>query len=289
MDGQAYTLLLGNVMHATVEAIGSFDLVLPTGLIIVLDNCHFAPTITRGVVSISHLVDNGYIHTFTNYDMHDLYLNVSSIYNVSNKRAKHALDSTHLWHCRLGHIKKKRMEKLQRDGILQPTHDESLEKCKSCITASREGASYFITFTDDFNHYGYIYLMKHKHEVFETFKVFQNEVENQLGKKIKVIRSYRGGEYLSYEFVNHMKSYGIVSQLTPPYTPQHNGVFERRNRTLLDMVLSMINLTTLPKSFWGYALEFAVHILNMVPTKKVDKTSYEICHGKAPKLSYLRV
>ncbi|GKD72480.1 retrotransposon protein, putative, ty1-copia subclass, partial [Tanacetum coccineum] len=107
--------------------------------------------------------------------------------------------------------------------------------------------------------------------------------------EIKAIRSDRGGEYLSHEFVNHMKSYGIVSQLTPPYTPQHNGVSERRNQTLLDMVRSMMNLTTLPKSFWGYALESAARILNMVPTKKVERTPYEIWHGKAPKLSYLRV
>ncbi|GKD18807.1 retrotransposon protein, putative, ty1-copia subclass [Tanacetum coccineum] len=213
------------------------------------------------------------------------------------------------------------MDMLQRDGLLQPTHDESQEKCKSCIswkmarkpfphqverakdllgliytdvcgpfrTVSREGVNYFITFTDDFSRYGFVYLMKHKHEVFETFKVFQNEVENQLGKKIKAIRSNRGGEYLSHEFVNHMKSCGIVSQLTPPYTPQHNGVFGRRNQTLLDMVRSMMNLTTLPKSFWGYTLETTTRILNMVPTKKVDRMPYEIWHGKALKLSYLRV
>ncbi|GKE87672.1 retrotransposon protein, putative, ty1-copia subclass [Tanacetum coccineum] len=60
-----------------------------------------------------------------------------------------------------------------------------------------------------------------------------------------------------------MKSCGIVSQLTPPYTPQHNEVSERRNRTLLDMVRSMMNLTTLSKSFWGYALETAARILNI--------------------------
>ncbi|GKE11621.1 retrotransposon protein, putative, ty1-copia subclass, partial [Tanacetum coccineum] len=161
--------------------------------------------------------------------------------------------------------------------------------CGPFRTVSREGASYFITFKDDFSRYGYVYLMKHKHEVFETFKVFQNEVENQLGKKIKVIRSNRGGEYLSHEFVNHMKSCGIVSELTPPYTPQHNGVSERRNRTLLDMVRSMMNLTTLLKSFWGYALESAARIPNIVSTKKVERTPYEIWHGKAPKLSYLRV
>ncbi|GKA95648.1 retrotransposon protein, putative, ty1-copia subclass [Tanacetum coccineum] len=85
-----------------------------------------------------------------------------------------------------------------------------------------------------------------------------------------------------------MKSYGTVSKLTTPYTPQHNGVSERRNQTLLDMVRSMMNLTTLPKSFRGYALESAARILNIVPTKKVDRTPYEIWHGKAPNLSYLR-
>ncbi|GJX22475.1 hypothetical protein Tco_0226920 [Tanacetum coccineum] len=123
---RALSLYIGNGMCAAVEAIGSFDLILPSGLIIVLDNCHFAHTLTRGVVSISRLVNNGYIHTFMNYgisvskdnvfyfnaiprdgiyeiDMHNLYPNVSSMYNVSNKRAKHALDSYYLWHCRLGH------------------------------------------------------------------------------------------------------------------------------------------------------------------------------------------
>ncbi|GJY09278.1 zinc finger, CCHC-type containing protein [Tanacetum coccineum] len=120
-------------------------------------------------------------------------------------------------------------------------------------------------------------------------EVFHNKVENQFGKKIKAIRSDRGGEYLSHEFVNHMKNYGIGSQLTSPYTPQHNRVSERRNRTLLNMVRSMMNLTTLSKSFWGYTLKSAARILNMVPTKNVERTPYEIWHGKDLKLSYLRV
>ncbi|GJW13367.1 retrotransposon protein, putative, ty1-copia subclass [Tanacetum coccineum] len=100
----------------------------------------------------------------------------------------------------------------------------------------RQGASYFITFTDDYSRYGYVYLLKHKHEVFETFKVFKNKVENRLGKTIKAIRSDRGGEYISQEFKDYLKANRIVQQLTPPYTPQHNGVSGRRNRTLLDMV-----------------------------------------------------
>nr|GFB25063.1 retrovirus-related Pol polyprotein from transposon TNT 1-94 [Tanacetum cinerariifolium] len=119
--------------------------------------------------------------------------------------------------------------------------------------------------------------------------VFKLEVELQLEKKIKALRSDRGGEYLSQEFKDYLSKNGIVQHLTSPYTPQQNGVSERRNRTLLDMVRSMFNLTTLPLSFWDYALESAVRILNMVPTKKFDKTPYEIWHGKAPNLSYLKV
>nr|GEW69886.1 retrovirus-related Pol polyprotein from transposon TNT 1-94 [Tanacetum cinerariifolium] len=77
--------------------------------------------------------------------------------------------------------------------------------------------------------------------------------------------------------------------LTPPYTPQHNSVSERRNHTLLDMVRSMMNLTTPPLSFCDYALESATRILNVVPTKKVDKTLYELWYEKVPNLSYLKV
>ncbi|GKF14087.1 retrotransposon protein, putative, ty1-copia subclass [Tanacetum coccineum] len=205
------------------------------------------------------------------------------MFNVSNKRAKHALDSSNLWHYRLGHINKKRMDKLQRDGILQLTHDESLEKCKSCIIGkmARKPFPHQVERAKDLYTLMYVALLELCQE--------RNKVENQLSKKIKAIRLDRRGEYLSYEFVNHMKSCGIVSQFTPPYTPQHNGVSERRNRTLLDMVQSMINLPTLPKSFWGYALKSAIRILNMVPTKKVERMPYEIWHEKAPKLSYLRV
>nr|GFA57718.1 hypothetical protein [Tanacetum cinerariifolium] len=107
--------------------------------------------------------------------------------------------------------------------------------------------------------------------------VFQKEVENQLGKTIKSLHS------------DHLKDHGIIAHRTPSYTPQHNGVSKRRNRTLLDMVRSTMSQTTLPKSFWDYALETAARILNMVPTKKVEKTPYEVWHGQAPKLSYLKV
>ena len=86
-------------------------------------------------------------------------------------------------------------------------------------------------------------------------------MENHRNKKIKFLRSDRGGKYLSYEFGLHLKQCEIVSQLTPSRTPQRNGVSERHNRTLLDIVQSMMFLTDLPISFWDHALETAAFTL----------------------------
>ena len=108
-------------------------------------------------------------------------------------------------------------------------------------------------------------------------------------RKIKFLRSDRGGEYLSYEFGLHLKQCGIVSQLTPPGTPQHNGVSEHHNRTLFDIVQSMMSLTNLPLSFWGYALETAAFTLNRAPSKSVETTPYELWFSSKPKLSFLKV
>ena len=198
-----------------------------------------------------------------------LNLDSESVYNINVKRLKpNDLNMTYFWHCRLGHISWKRMKKLHDDGLLTSFDLESFETCESCLlgkmtktpfarscerasdllelirsdvcgpmsTTARGGYEYFITFTDDLSRFGYVYLMKHKSEAFEKFKEFQSEVQNQLGKKIKFLRSDRGGEYMSHEFDDHLKSCGIVPQLTPPGTPQRNDVSERRNRTLLDMV-----------------------------------------------------
>ncbi|GKD81550.1 retrotransposon protein, putative, ty1-copia subclass [Tanacetum coccineum] len=288
-------------------------MVFPNGLVICLDNCHYAPSILRGVVSIHRLVENGYVQCFTDFgisvsknnvhyfnvipsngvyeiDMHNLVPNVNSIYNVSTKRAKYNLDSTYLWHCRLAQRSKKRIEKLQHEGLLKSTDDESSDQCVSCLSGkmTRKSFPHRPEKATDLLSYGYVYLLKHKHEVFKTFKVFKNEVENQLGKTIKAFRSDRGGEYISQEFKDYLKACEIVQQLTPLYTPQHNGVFKRRNHTFLDMVQSMMNLTTQRLSFWNYALESSTRILNMVPTKKVDKTPYELWYGKVPNLSYLK-
>ena len=177
--------------------------------------------------------------------------------NITTKKFKsNDLNSTYLWHCRLGHINEKRISKLHQVGVLNSFDFESYDTCESCLLGkmtkdpftghseranelldlihtyvrgplssdARGGYKYFITFTDDFSRYGYVYLMRHKSESFEMFKSFQNEVQNQLGKTIKALRSDRGGEYLSQEFDDHPRTCGIISQLTPPGTPQWNGV-----------------------------------------------------------------
>ncbi|GKB70455.1 retrotransposon protein, putative, ty1-copia subclass [Tanacetum coccineum] len=154
-QGDLY-LYVGNEVRAQVEAIGSFDLTLPTVLVICLDNCHYAPTITRGVVSVHRLVENGFVQCFTDFgisvsknnvvyfndipsndiyeiDMQSHMPNVNSMYNVS-KRVKRNLDSTYLWHCHLAHISKKCIEKLQHEGLLKSTDYESFDKCVSCLS-----------------------------------------------------------------------------------------------------------------------------------------------------------
>ncbi|GJZ03659.1 zinc finger, CCHC-type containing protein [Tanacetum coccineum] len=135
LEPGSLSLYVGNGQRKAVEAIGVFHLSLPSGLVIVLNNCHYAPTITRGVISFSRLYDDGYINRFVDdtiqvsrnnmvyfsaiprddifeIDLSNSYANDSSIFTVSNKRAKLGLDSALLWHYRLGHISNKRIEKL---------------------------------------------------------------------------------------------------------------------------------------------------------------------------------
>nr|XP_009783587.1 PREDICTED: uncharacterized protein LOC104232161 [Nicotiana sylvestris] len=119
---------------------------------------------------------------------------------------------------------------------------------------ARHGAIYFITFIDDFTRYGYVYLISHKSEALSCFVKFMNLVENQLDRKIKALRTDRGREYLSDEFKQLCDEKGIQRQLTIPYTPQQNGVAERQNRTLLEMVRSMMAQAKLPIIYWGDAL-----------------------------------
>ena len=154
---------------------------------------------------------------------------------------------------------------------------------------ARGGYEYFVTFIDDYSRYGYVYLMQHKSDTFEKFKEYRAEVENQLGKTIKSLRSDRGGEYLNNDFEEFLIEHEIRSQLMAPGTPQQNGVAEMRNRTLLDMMRSMFSYSSLPSSFWGYALQTAMYILNVVPSKSIPKTPLELWSGRKVSLRHFRI
>ena len=132
-----------------------------------------------------------------------------------------------------------------------------------------------MTFIDDCTRFCYVYLLKTKDEALHYFKVYKAEVENQLEKKIKRLRSDRGEEYFSNKFSEFCAVHGIIHKRTPPYSPQSNGIAERKNHTLTDLVNAMLEITGLSKEWWGEAILTACHILNRVPTKNKEITPFE--------------
>jgi len=176
-------------------------------------------------------------------------------------------NSATLWHKHLGHISKQRIQKLVSDEILEPLDLSDFEVCVKCIkekwtnirklgaerakdilelvhtnicgpfpTPSWNGQQYFISFIDDYSRYGYLYLIHEKSQSLDVFKSFKAEVKLQLEKKIKVVKSDRGGEYYGrYDglgepcpgpFALFLKECGIVPQYTMPGKPSMNGVAE---------------------------------------------------------------
>jgi transposase InsO family protein len=141
---------------------------------------------------------------------------------------------------------------------------------------------YFMTLIDDSTRFCYIYLLKSKDEALHYFKIYKAEVENQLERNIKRVRSDRGGEYFSNLFILFCEEHGIIHERTPPYSPQSNGVAERKNRTLTDLINAMLDTAGLFKEWWSEAILTACHVLNRVPTKNKEITSFEKWKKKRP-------
>jgi transposase InsO family protein len=148
--------------------------------------------------------------------------------------------------------------------------------CGPFEVSSLGGNKYFISFVDEFSRMMWIYLTKAKSESFDVFKKFKRRVEKESEKSIKILRTDGGGEYTSNELKQFLVEQGINHEVTAPYTPQHSGLAERRNRTVLNMVRSMLREKSLPSYLWGEAVNTVVYILN--------KWS-----GKKPMASHLRV
>ena len=135
-----------------------------------------------------------------------------------------------------------------------------------------------------------LYLIKAKSEVPSVFKEFKVLSENQSEKSIKIIRIDGGGEYTSNDFESFCTHHGIIHEITAPYTPQHNGLAERRNMTVMNMARCMLKEKHLPSDFWGEVVSITAYILNKCPTKKLkDRVLEEVWTQRKPTVKHLRV
>jgi len=223
--------------------------------------------------------------------------------NEINVISAYMVESTSLlWHARLRHLNYRYLKYICKHGYISYQHNNT-NKCEVCIQAkmtkkpfskverisqllelvhfdiceingmlTRGGKRYFITFIDDYSRFTYVYLLRTKDEAFGKFKKI---VENQKERQIKVLRSDRGGEYFSKEFSTFYEENRIIHQMIAPYTPQHNGLPERKNMTLVDMVNAMLLNAKLPNNLWGEALLTVCHIHNRVIFKKSNISPYE--------------
>ena len=195
------------------------------------------------------------------------------------------MSTTKLWHARFGHLNFNSLLRLHKnDMVFGLPHLETPVKhvCEGCVLGKMQRLSfpkdgsvgaarklqlvhsdvcgpmripsigkhlYFVTFIDDYSRLAWVYPLKEKSEVFGCFKIFLAMAENVSGCKLGTLRSDRGGEYMSTDFNAFMAERGIKHQCTVPYTPEQNGVSERKNRSLMEMARCMVKSQTLPHAF----------------------------------------
>ena len=130
-----------------------------------------------------------------------------------------------------------------------------------------------MTFIDDYSRFTWIYFLRSKADVFSVFQKFVALVETQFGTCIKILRSDSGGEYMYHPFQNYLQQKGIIHQRSCTYTPQQNGVVERKNRHLLDVARTLLIDSSVPSRFWVEALSTSVYLINRLPTVTLNYDS----------------
>ncbi|MCO5610814.1 hypothetical protein L7F22_065055 [Adiantum nelumboides] len=207
-----------------------------------------------------------------------------------------AMQDAELWHARFGHVGYGSLMTLQRhnmDGSARATQKLQLvhsDVCGPMRTPFVGNSLYFVTFIDEFSRFCWVYPLKEKSDVFAVFQHYVSMVENETGCKVQTLRTDRGGEYMSGAFKDFLGKKGIKHQCTMPYTPQQNGVAERKNRSLMEMARCMLKAKSLPHKLWMEAVACAAHVLNRCPTRALKTiTPYESWYDRKPSVSYLRV
>ena len=231
-----------------------------------------------------------------------------------------------IWHRRFGHLGMQNLQKLTRNEMVDNfdySPSNAPEFCEACVggkhhrspfqtctgiqskepldlvhsdvcgklnTKSLGGAEYFLTFVDDKTRYVWVYPLKYKDEVFDGFLEWKALIEKSSGLKLKAIRTDNGGEYTSKKFESYLKSEGIRHERTVPKTPEQNGVAERLNRTLVEMVRSMLIDANLSHKFWAEALSTAAYLKNRSPSRGLEGiTPVEALTKRKPKVDHLRI
>jgi transposase InsO family protein len=157
-------------------------------------------------------------------------------------------------------------------------------------STSLSGYVYYVSFIDDYSRKTWVYFLKSKDEVLGKFKEFKDLIENLSERKIKILGSDNGGEYTSKEFVSFCKDARIKRELTTPYNPQQNGVAERKNRTIMEAVKTMIHDQDLPMHLWAEVVRTTIYVQNKLSHSELGfKTLEEMFSGKKPEVSHLKI
>ena len=153
---------------------------------------------------------------------------------------------------------------------------------------SNQGFKYYAVFIDDFTRFSWFYPLKAKSDFFSVFVAFQKLVENQFDVKIKEFQSDGGGEFTSIQMKTHLKNSGIQQRISCPYTPQQNGVAERKHRHIVELGLSMMFHSHVPLHYWVEAFSTATFIINLLPVLQSNTSPHERLFKQKPVYTMLR-
>jgi hypothetical protein len=151
-------------------------------------------------------------------------------------------------------------------------------------------SKYCLVIVDDYSRFTWVFFLQEKSQTQETLKGFLRRAQNEFGLRIKKIRSDNGKEFKNSQIEGFLEEEGIKHEFSSPYTPQQNGVVERKNRTLLDMARTILDEYKTPNRFWAEAINTVCYSINRLYLHRIlKKTSYELLTGKKPNVSYFRV
>lgn len=187
--------------------------------------------------------------------------------------------------CLKGKFSRLPFPKMSESRSSDPVTLVHTDVCGPMRTGSARGNRYFATFIDDNSKYCVVYFLQFKSDVFEKLKEYIAFVRTQFGRTPNTIRSDRGGEYTGNAVKQYLKDEGIRMEYTAAYSPQQNGVAERKNRSLMEMARCMLIEADMENKFWAEAVSTANFIQNRMPSNSVATTPYEIWTGKKPKAS----